>query len=92
MVCESTYANATRKIKSLNNLRVWCRDLEQSCAESDWEIQGRYKIHIQERIWSESIEIGFDGTRAEMLGCFFVEKIHEFFYNKNVGFCILTEN
>ena len=32
------------------NLRVRCRDLEQSCTGSDCEIQGRYKIHVQERI------------------------------------------
>lgn len=34
----------------LLNPRVRCRDLEQPCAGSDCEIQGRYKIHIQERI------------------------------------------
>ena len=58
-----------------HNLRVRCWDLEQLCLGIDCESKRWYKIHIQERIWSESIEMGFDGTRAEMLGCFFARKI-----------------
>ena len=56
------------------NWRVRCRDLDQSCAGSDCEIQGRYKIHIQERIWSKSIEMGFVALGRKCLGAFLWKK------------------